>query len=453
LLDKGSGSTVSASSTASNDPRVRAGAVADDDPSTTWTAAPGDVSPSLELRLPRRELVRGLTLMTSPDAPVAWPQRVAVTAGSAHWLGDLPADGRIAFETAASTDRVQVQILTSTLRSTTSSQTFRTRLLPVGITQLVLDAGPTTVPSVADVVLSCSDGPEVDVDGVPVRLSVRAGRADILAGRPVEATSCAGRPVSLGEGTHTTTLSATKTIEPVALRLSAGAALGRAAPTQTGDQLRIGHWGATSRVAQVRSSGPALLVVRENFNSGWQATLGGRRLPSVQVDGWQQGFVLPAGADGPVHLEFGPQRGFVIGLVGGLGCVLVLLALALVPGRRRDGPELPAGPGKQAYDDIRLPRWTGPAGAAVTLALLAGPAGPVTLAALAAAAVVVWSWRRGLPSWLAPLALMVGAAVVASVPSVRLFTEANDNLTQLLCVAALAVVFVGDGSLRPKRLP
>ena len=42
--------------------------------------------------------------------------------------------------------------------------------------------------------------------------------------------------------------------------------------------------------------GPAsYLEVHENYNAGWAATLNGHALRAVYLDGWQQGFVVPAG--------------------------------------------------------------------------------------------------------------------------------------------------------------
>jgi arabinofuranan 3-O-arabinosyltransferase len=172
---------------------------------------------------------------------------------------------------------------------------------------------------------------------------------------------------------------------------------------------------------------------------------------AVQLDGWQQGFVLPANAHGVLHLTFTPQRTFVLGLVAGLVAALAVVALAVWPRRRRAVDSPP--PARAAYADLAAPWAVGPALAALAVVALAGLPGGLTLAALAVACVVIWGSARGIPSWFAPLALMVGAVVVASVPSLQLFVEANSDLTQLLCVAALAAVFVGDGASRPKRLP
>ena len=48
-----------------------------------------------------------------------------------------------------------------------------------------------------------------------------------------------------------------------------------------------------------------MLVVPESINPGWIAhSADGTRLTPVTVNGWQQGWVLPPGTEGPVTLTF-----------------------------------------------------------------------------------------------------------------------------------------------------
>ena len=51
----------------------------------------------------------------------------------------------------------------------------------------------------------------------------------------------------------------------------------------------------------------ALLATNENFNAGWEARLGSRRLAPTKLDGWRQGWAVPAGPGGHVVLTFGPD--------------------------------------------------------------------------------------------------------------------------------------------------
>jgi arabinofuranan 3-O-arabinosyltransferase len=91
------------------------------------------------------------------------------------------------------------------------------------------------------------------------------------------------------------------------------------------------------------------LVVPESVNPGWVAhTADGAALTPVIVNGWQQGWVLPAGLRGTVTLSFPSNAAYRTALVVGLSLLPALLALALVPARRRprsDEPPRPWNPG------------------------------------------------------------------------------------------------------------
>ncbi|MFI6940162.1 glycosyltransferase [Streptomyces sp. NPDC050418] len=77
-----------------------------------------------------------------------------------------------------------------------------------------------------------------------------------------------------------------------------------------------------------------VLRLADAATEGWTATLDGRPLPKKTVDGWAQGFELPAngGRLSIVHEDSGTHTGW-LWIQGSLALVLVVLAL---PGRRRD---------------------------------------------------------------------------------------------------------------------
>ncbi len=94
-----------------------------------------------------------------------------------------------------------------------------------------------------------------------------------------------------------------------------------------------------------RRDAPALLTLPQNFNAGWEARLRGHSLRPQQVDGWKQGWVVPAGAAGVVTLRYAPTSTVQAALVVGAVLVLLVLLLALpLPRRfagRRARAELP----------------------------------------------------------------------------------------------------------------
>jgi arabinofuranan 3-O-arabinosyltransferase len=67
--------------------------------------------------------------------------------------------------------------------------------------------------------------------------------------------------------------------------------------------------------------------VHENYNPGWAASLNGQALTPVRLDGWQQGFVVPAGAGGAITLTFRPTATYHLALIASLLAAAILLAL------------------------------------------------------------------------------------------------------------------------------
>ncbi|MEV8629889.1 glycosyltransferase [Streptomyces sp. NPDC051079] len=83
-------------------------------------------------------------------------------------------------------------------------------------------------------------------------------------------------------------------------------------------------------------AGPAgrVLRVADRADAGWTATLDGKPLTPTTVDGWAQGFELPAEA-GRLDLTFEEPLTHTVWIWTQVGLAVVLLVLAL-PGRRRD---------------------------------------------------------------------------------------------------------------------
>jgi arabinofuranan 3-O-arabinosyltransferase len=194
-------------------------------------------------------------------------------------------------------------------------------------------------------------------------------------------------------------------------------------------------------------SSETLLTLPQNANDGWVATWQGRPLPAQRVDGWKQGWRLPAGEAGTVTLRYEPAGTFTGLLVAGAvlsGVVVLLVAWSLVRERRAGPPrELPAlRTGRPGLLDAAL----------VVLAggLLAGWWG---LAGTVAAVVLGVFWRR-FQGWpvLAGLALLVGSLALSWAP----ITERSWAVTwsQGWSLAALCLAVAALAQLRryaPRR--
>ncbi|MFD5397948.1 DUF3367 domain-containing protein, partial [Streptomyces sp. NPDC127097] len=166
-------------------------------------------------------------------------------------------------------------------------------------------------------------------------------------------------------------------------------------------KVTAGDWSGDRRSVAVGAGRAVYLQMHENANDGWQATLHGRRLTPLRVDGWQQAFLVPAGAGGTIELSYTPAVAYDLGLAGGALGVALLLLSALVRRTPRT-PPLPAPPPP-------APSWV--LGVVTLTAVLALVSGPY---ALIVPALALLAYFR--PHLLVPLALtaMVSAGAVAA---------------------------------------
>lgn len=431
LLDVGSSMQATATSNDSTDPRRRAGAAVDGDPMTAWVAAPGDGSPMLTLDLGEARPVRAIRIVTEVDAPTARPTLVWIHAGDQDWIGTLPGDGLIRLPSTAVTDTVQITIVEAEIRQSIAMRDRSVRWLPVGINEVRVDpAPPSEVVVPATIEFDCDAGLKVVIDGTPIRLSVAADRSAALSGTSVRAEPCDGATVPLEVGRHRLTLQGTPWAAPMSFALSdANLAEVRGA---TG-RASIEQWNATSRRVRVDVPAQSILIVHENFNRGWTAQIDGRRLKPVRVDGWQQGFIVPAGSAGVVELSFAPQRAVVTGLILGAAGIPLLLGLALVQPRERlmrSVGERPVGVG------------VGVGLTLITGTLLTGLPGLAAIIAVLATGRLLFGQVTRTPMLGAPVLLIAAGITVATAPSGWLVAEASSPVVQTLSVVAVAIAFV-----------
>jgi arabinofuranan 3-O-arabinosyltransferase len=185
----------------------------------------------------------------------------------------------------------------------------------------------------APVRLGCGAGPAIQVNGRAVATRASGTVADIMGGRPMTFTACSAVPMAAGRDIVTEPEADAFSVQAVTMaRSGALAVAGRGAAARA---VTAVTWTPSRRVLRVVAGQPSYLIVNENFNAGWRAMLHGRSLQPVRLDGWKQGWLLPAGSRGLVTLTYQPDAQYRAALFAGLGALGVLLLIAAVPFRRR----------------------------------------------------------------------------------------------------------------------
>ncbi|WP_197521694.1 alpha-(1-_3)-arabinofuranosyltransferase family protein [Nocardia sp. 852002-20019_SCH5090214] len=487
------------------DLRGSAFAATDGDPRTSWIAPEDTVrnrtgaKPTLTIQLPRPELVTGLEVTPPMGALPARPTSIAVNLGDGPQVREVPPapKGRDPEATADSpgrtsptatpprnapapepkstdtpapmsapptpvrlelhpyvTDHIELSVdtwkpvLDRTALGLTQEQ-------PPGLAEVsVLGPDyPAPAPGDRPVTVDCDHGPTIAVAGRVLHTSVTATADALLTGKPVSATVCVpgdgGAPgtVDLPAGSVDVTVAPTELFSVDELRLdnTAFAADGSASP----ESLAPGSPEDTGRPAGIDApAGDRLLVLPLSTNVGWTAHTGdGHALRPVVVDGWKQGWVIPADAHGPVTVGFPIDRWYRLAIFGGLLLLIPLALLALPVPRRlrkrlwhngdgRHAAELPADgttplpaagrtPGAPVLSAAESPApadgepattydppprtwnswWLGAAGVSIAAFLISGPIG--TLCAAAGLVAV-----RLLPKAPLVLAVLAGAGTI-----------------------------------------
>ena len=144
---------------------------------------------------------------------------------------------------------------------------------------------------------------------------MEASLADLYAGDTARAIPCGDDHVSLGSGTNLVEARASGLFRPAAVVLTDDQPLAAAPRTLVATRKDAVH-----RTLDPRAGG-GVVVLRENTNRGWVAQQAGRTLDPVVVDGWQQGWRVPASTR-PVRVAYRPEGVYRTGLGVGLMCLL-----------------------------------------------------------------------------------------------------------------------------------
>lgn len=459
LLGTASGSVVAGGSSSLNDPRGDTFAATDGDPATSWTAAVGDLSPGLLLTLPAPRMVSGLVLTAPTGQAPARVTQVSVDLGSGPRTVDVGADGVVPVPPER-TSEIRLS-LTAWLPVTSVAADGTTTGAPPGLAEVQVtgaeDLAATAVNQVPGdrvVTLPCGSGPVLLVADAVVRTSVTTTVAQLTSGASVPAAPCSTGALSLPAGPVPLVVDPGPAFSVDGVELTAAVQA-----TDTPAAVPTTRWGQTDRGVVLTAAGSdQLLAVPESTNVGWVATTSdGTVLRPIVVNGWQQGWMVPAGVSGSVRLLFAADATFRTALVVGLGLLVALGVAVLVPAGRGRA----AGLGASAPRDTLVPGAIALVGVAV---LVGGATGVLVLAWLAFAAFMLnrpgsaasrltasgSAAVRVLAATAAGLAAAAGA-VLSTGPWRSATGYAGDGaLPQLLVLTALLVLGVAALPRRPR---
>jgi arabinofuranan 3-O-arabinosyltransferase len=437
-----------------------------------WIASAADASPVLHLTWQGIRTIGELVLGPAPGA--AFPTSVEVASPQGTRLASVGKGGVVRLARPLRTNELYV-IFPGT-QSAALGVGGGPGQLPVGLSKLTIPglAGlRVAAPSdQATFRLACGQGPTVSVDGKQFPTEVSGSVADLVQTRPVEVRLCApGGRLTLNAGRHwlLATPSGAFVVTDLDLRTQPGAAPtssggtvsaggpgaspGAASATSTAAAGSAGQrtialltWQADRRSLRIGAGAESYLEVHENFNAGWSATLNGRPLTAVRLDGWQQAFIVPAGQGGVIKLSYLPATVYHAGLIASALALVALAVLATGLGRqsnrRRDEPRT----------SPRARRAARTGAVFVPLAVVIGLAGGPVVLAVPVLACLGW-WR---PRWLPPVALgamlIAGVAAASASSLTAVGSGAFGGLAQACALVALTAALM-PGTAREASRP
>ncbi|MCF3131297.1 alpha-(1-_3)-arabinofuranosyltransferase [Streptomyces olivochromogenes] len=427
--------TATADSTAALGAGLSARNLTDGDLTTAWIA--GD-RPTIHLSWKGKQPVGELVLVPAGGLSTR-PTEVDISSPDGATTAGVDENGMVRFD-PITTDRLDITITKTaplTLHNPVADEDLQ---LPVGLTEAYLPAldgyrtrqpAPTRTFS-----LPCGQGPVLAVDGELYPTSVKGTVRDLVERRRVAVTPCQegseDAALELTAGTHRVEAGDTGPLVLTDVTLTRGAVNEAAGP---GRELRIRDWLGDRREVTVGSGAATYLTTYENYNDGWRATLNGKELTPLRLDGWQQGWRVPAGAGGTVKLSYGPATTYEGGLIGGAVGLAALVGLVLW--RRRapnpDEPQpVPAPPGV----------WLGTVALTLVAVVIAG------WFALLVPALALLARRRH--ALLVPLALvaLAGAGIAAATGAGEPVAAGHGSFGHPAQLLALIGLFAGLVSVR-----
>jgi arabinofuranan 3-O-arabinosyltransferase len=268
------------------------------------------------------------------------PQTVKITGPDGSRVGTIGFAGEVTFSRPLTTNRIDISF-PSVQQDITVDSNGQATPLPLGLSRITVPAlaNLRVVPpdATATFFLGCGRGPTITVDGQAYRTSVAGTIGELTQFLPVRIRLCTpGSTLMLASGQHTLIAQTPGVFAVTSLSLTDAPTANPATVPYAGFRaVTVRGWQSDQRRVNIGPGAAAYLEVHENYNVGWTATLNGRTLTPVRLDGWQQAFVVPAGAGGAVLLRYGPAKIYHLVLAASIAAFVVLLVVAIWPVLRR----------------------------------------------------------------------------------------------------------------------
>ncbi len=436
----------------------------------SWIAGSG--RPVLRLSWQGKRTIRRMVIAPVSEFGAA-PESIKVTSPDGTRFASIGLDGLTELVPPLRTDRMSISFPVVQYTAGAPTGTGQGSQLPVGLSKLDIPAlhglRPATLPSTRKFTLPCGAGPAIAINRRTYQSRVGGTVGDLISFRPLKVTLCApGSAVTLQPGTHRLRALGQAPFSITDLSLvskTAQTVVGRTTSDAVGRPVQVVKWQYSYRQVKIGSGRAAYLELHQNANPGWVATLDGKSLTPVTLDGWQQGYVVPAGAGGMITLTFAPTTAYHAWIIFSAVGALLLVAIAVARRRRRtvhdqmDPAQERSAPAPSAQvtqaagsagSAPPLPGWVSWLGLVALCGLIAVIGGWVALAV----PVVAWlAWRW--PSWYGGIALaaMFAAGLLTVVPAHGSPTGSGafGAPAQALALIALTVALIPAWSARSGR--
>ena len=409
-----------------------------DTASQPWIAGQNDQRPSITLSWKKPESIAsiGLTLSRLTSRPT----EISLS-DSAGFKTSLPVPRRGGFVhfSPVTTNSLTIGFESSAPRLAATPAYGVEYVVPVGLSKISIPGLVSSValPASERFTSPCGQGPTLSLNGVSTPTALVGTVGDLMDFRPMPFLACVPKAgLSFPAGSNTFAVNSGQSPFEVTSVVIESVSTRSSHPAQR--TTTIDNWSADARTVSVDRGPASVLAIAQNYNPGWRAKMGTVSLQPIRIDGWQQGFEIPAGVGGTIAMVMAPDGLFRLSLLLGAIFLVVLGFLALWPVRKR-GPE----PCRQRA----LPSfWVLLVAALVVLILVAGPL------ALAALPLFVVARTRG-TRWLAVTAFVAFcfAGIAAALVPASIYQSSPGALgapAQAASVVALAAVLASLADTR-----